>query len=138
VTPSSAAADPAPAAAGPAGSLFAPNIAAALASFFVLLGGIVFLAIEKKDQFVRFYAMQSVFLGAAWVVFSFGFGFVAVLMRDIPLIGWLISLVNVVVRLAVLAVWVMTVWKAYSNKEWEIPYLGKMARQQLAKTPAAP
>ncbi len=47
-----------------------PNLAAALASFLLLVGGIVFLILEKKDQFVRFYAMQSVFLGGLLVALS--------------------------------------------------------------------
>ena len=44
------------------------NVAAALACI-PLIGGIIFYIIEKQDSFVRFYAMQSIILGAAWLVF---------------------------------------------------------------------
>jgi uncharacterized membrane protein len=129
-----AAAEPAP-----AGTGLAPNVAAALASFFLLIGGIVFLILEKKDQFVRFYAMQSVFLGGLWVVFSIGVEIVYAMLHGIPLIGTFLWLVSIVLRLIIFVVWVMMVFKAFTNKEWEIPYLGKLARQQLAKmTPTAP
>jgi uncharacterized membrane protein len=133
---------PQPAAGPAATSGLAPNIAAALASFFTLIGGIVFLVLEKKDKFVRFYAMQSVFLGGAWIALSIGLAIVFVMLHGIPLIGTLIWLASIVVRLAFLCVWAFAVYKAFNNKEWEIPYLGKLARQQLAKmestTPEVP
>src|SRR5260370_9551486 len=44
------------------------NVAAALACI-PLIGGIIFYVVEKHDSFVRFYAMQSIILGAAWFVF---------------------------------------------------------------------
>ena len=127
---SAAAADPA---APSAGSGLAPNIAAALASFFLLIGGIVFILIEKKNQFVRFYAMQSIFLGGLYIALSIGLTIVYLMLHGIPLIGTLIWLVGLLIRIALFVAWVMTVIKAYQNKEWEIPYLGSLARQQLAK-----
>src|SRR5258708_7330181 len=91
----------------PAGTGLAPNVAAALASFFLLVGGIVFLLIEKKDQFVRFYAMQSVFLGGLWVALSIGMGIVFAMLHGIPLIGTLLWLVSIALRLVLFVVWVM-------------------------------
>ncbi len=44
------------------------NIAAALACI-PLVGGLIFWFLEKHDNFVRFYAMQSIIFGGAWVVF---------------------------------------------------------------------
>jgi uncharacterized membrane protein len=116
-----------------------PNLAAAIASFFLLIGGIVFLILEKKDQYVRFYAMQSIFFGAVWVALSIGVAFVTILLHGIPLIGTLLWLVSIVIRLVLLVGWVVLFIKAYSGKEWELPYLGKLARQQLARgTPTPP
>lgn len=122
-----------------AGSGLAPNIAAALASFFLLIGGIVFILTEKKNQFVRFYAMQSIFLGGLYIALSIGLTIVYLMLHGIPLIGTLIWLVGLLIRIALFVAWVITVIKAYQNKEWEIPYLGSLARQQLAKmTPTTP
>jgi uncharacterized membrane protein len=117
----------------------APNIAAALASFFLLIGGVVFIVLEKKDQFVRFYAMQSIFLGGLSVALSIGLWITVALLHGVPLVGWLIGLIDIVLRLVIFVAWVVMVIKAFTNKEWEIPYLGKLARQQLAKmNPTAP
>ncbi|HSI11303.1 MAG TPA: hypothetical protein VK961_04635 [Chthoniobacter sp.] len=128
---SSAAADPS---APSAGSGLTPNVAAALASFFLLIGGIVFILIEKKNQFVRFYAMQSIFLGGLWVALSIGMAIIYIMLHGIPLIGTLIWLASMAFRIVLFVAWVVMVIKAFQNKEWEIPYLGSLARQQLAKT----
>jgi uncharacterized membrane protein len=120
----------------------APNIAAALASFFLLIGGIVFIVLEKKDQFVRFYAMQSIFLGGLSVALSIGLWITVTLLHGVPLVGWLLAGVDIILRLVIFVAWVVMVIKAFTNKEWEIPVLGKYAREQLAKmsstTPSAP
>jgi len=114
-------------------------VAAALASFFLLIGGIVFILIEKKNQFVRFYAMQSIFLGGLWVALSIAMTIVFLMLHGIPLIGTLIWLTSLVFRIVLFVAWVVMVIKAFQNKEWEIPYLGSLARQQLAKmTPTTP
>ena len=115
-----------------AGTGLQPNVAAALASFFLLIGGIVFLVLEKKDQFVRFYAMQSVFLGGFYVALTFAMTIALMILHGVPLVGTLLWMVSIVIRLAIFALWLMLIVKAYSGKEWEIPYLGKLARQQLA------
>jgi len=114
------------------------NVAAALASFLLLVGGVAFLILEKKDQFVRFYAMQSVFLGGVYVALSIAMSIAFAILHGVPLVGTLLLMVSIVVRLGIFLAWVMTVVKAYSGKEWEIPYLGKLARQQLAGGGAKP
>ena len=45
------------------------NVAAALACI-PLIGGIIFYIVEKHDAFVRFYAMQSIIFGGAWLLFN--------------------------------------------------------------------
>src|SRR5438046_4252338 len=45
------------------------NIAAALACI-PLMGGLIFWFLVKRDNFVRFYAMQSIIFGGVWVVFN--------------------------------------------------------------------
>jgi uncharacterized membrane protein len=42
-------------------------VAAALACI-PLIGGIIFYIVEKHDGFVRFYAMQSIIFGGAWLL----------------------------------------------------------------------
>ena len=114
----------------------APNIAAGIAALTTLIGGIVFLAIEKRDPFVRFWAMQSIFFGAAWFAVMIVCSIVGSMLRGIfwPLaVLW--GLVTMVVYLGMLVLYVITLVKSFGGVEWEIPYLGKLARQQLAKMP---
>jgi uncharacterized membrane protein len=141
ITPDPApAANPEPAAAQPsasnAGEALQPNIAAALACFFSVLGGIVFLVLEKKNQFVRFYAMQSVLFGVVAIVLFIVVAIVNTVLHVIPLIGPLIGLLlSLVVFLGIGAVSVITIVKAFLGKEWEIPVLGPIARKQLISGP---
>ena len=129
---------PAPAPPVPVTSGLAPNVAAGLAALFPLVGGAVFLALEKKDRFVRFWAMQSVFFGGAAIVVSVALRIAAFIFGLIPLIGKLLLLLLVVVHLvfglACLAIWIIGIVKAFSGKEWEIPGLGPLARKQLAQS----
>ena len=50
--------------AGPSSTGLPSNIAAAIACI-PLIGGIIFYMLEKRDSFVRFYAMQSIIFGGA-------------------------------------------------------------------------
>ena len=113
-----------------------PNIAATICAAVPLIGGIVFLSLEKKNAFVRFWAMQSAFFGGVLVGFSIVVQIASLILAHIPIIGWLIILLlgilGMVVGLASLVIWVITIIKAFSNVEWEIPFLGKLARKQLA------
>ena len=134
---------PAPVSGAPAGGAtssdtgLAPNIAAALAVFFSLIGGIAFLVLEKKDQFVRFHAMQSVIFGGVNVIFWTVFSIVGLILGFIPFIniiaGIIMLIVGPIVALGFLCVWVFHVFKAFSGAEYSLPWIGKMARQQLAK-----
>lgn len=120
-----------------------PNVAAGLACLFSLIGGIIFLILEKKNRFVRLWAMQSVFLGSLGLAISVVFRVVYFVFGELPLVGRFLVLLFSLLHLAFALGWfvgyVITVIKAFSNEAWEIPWLGKLARVQLerldAKTP---
>jgi uncharacterized membrane protein len=125
-----------------AGTELQPNLAAALACFFSILGGmggIIFLVLEKKNRFVRFYAMQSFLFGAVWFVLFIATWTVAAVLTKIPFLGWLFALVfglaYLLIGLGFVAVWIITMVNAFNNKEWEIPYFGPIARKQLISGP---
>jgi uncharacterized membrane protein len=94
-----------------------PGIAAAAAYFFPFIGGLVMLAIEKEDRFVRFHAAQSIVFWACACV-------IALLLFWIPVIKDIYALV-------LLAAWVFLIYQAWTNKEFEIPYLSEIARKQI-------
>src|SRR3954447_6629481 len=68
------------------------NVAAALACI-PLIGGIVFYILEKHDSFVRFYAMQSIIFGGAWIVFTIIWNVLFGVLAHIPAIGWMFALI---------------------------------------------
>ena len=113
------------------------NIAAALACI-PLIGGIVFYYLEKNDQFVRFYAMQSIILGGlyllCWIVYSILFG----ILSPIPAIGFFFGIILTVtwalIRVAVVVLWIIATVKAFTRVRWDIPYIGPIARKQVGES----
>ena len=110
------------------------NVAAAIACI-PLIGGIIFYVLEKRDSFVRFYAMQSIIFGAAWLLFNIVYAIVHVIFASVPAIGVFLSLlwglVGMLIHLAFVVVWVIATIKAFTNVRWDIPYVGPMARKQF-------
>lgn len=115
-----------------------PNIAAGICAAVPLVGGLVFLSIEKRDQFVRFWAMQSVFFGVGFAAVFIMIAVVGFICVGIPIIGWLfiplLAVIAICLKIAALVLWIIMIVKAFSNVEWEIPVLGKLARRQLASS----
>ena len=128
---------PAPPVEGAAeGTGLAPHVAAGICAIFPLIGGIIFFVLEKKNPFVRFWAMQSIFFGGACFAYNIVMRIAAMIFGHIPGIGALLLallvFVGLVVGLGIFVIWVITIIKAFSKVEWEIPVLGKLARKQLA------
>src|SRR5438552_11286970 len=103
------------------------NVAAAIACI-PLIGGIIFYILEKHDSFVRFYAMQSIIFGIAWILIGIGCALVSGLLGAIPIevvakifqslwnmVGWLIYI-------ALFVILVVAVIRALSGVRWDIPY----------------
>ncbi len=113
------------------------NVAAALACI-PLVGGIIFYILEKRDGFVRFYAMQSIIFGGVWILFNIVSSMIHLIFSPIPGLGPMLiilwSLLSALVHLAFLVVFVITVVKAFTGVRWDIPYIGPMARKQVDST----
>jgi len=114
-----------------------PNIAAAIACI-PLVGGIIFYLLEKRNSFVRFYAMQSIIFGGAWFLFNIASVVVHAVVGAIPGVGpilvFLWAVIAALVHLAFLVVFIVAVVKAFSGVRWDIPYVGPMARKQVEGT----
>ncbi|MEK7536239.1 MAG: DUF4870 domain-containing protein [Patescibacteria group bacterium] len=81
----------------------------------------MFLIIEK-DPFVRFHAMQSIVVFVGMFALQAMLGLTIILAIFVPLVG-IVSFV----------LWLMLIYKAWQGEEWEVPFLGKFARQILKK-----
>jgi uncharacterized membrane protein len=106
------------------------NVAGLLAYLFGPVSGIVFYILEKENTFVRFHAVQSILVAIASVVFWIGFTVLSSVLAFIPILGWIVSgLVSVVAGFAFFALWIVLMVKAFQGQEWEVPIVGKYARQ---------
>src|SRR2546430_11860431 len=103
------------------------NVAAAIACI-PLIGGIIFYILEKRDSFVRFYAMQSIIFGAAWFLFNIVSAIIHGIFLSIPGIGPLFAglwlFVSALVHLGFLVVLIIAIVKAFSGVRWDIPWVG--------------
>lgn len=120
----------------------APNVAAGLACLFSLVSGAVFLVVERKNKFVRFWAMQSLLLGVGAIAVALVVAIAGPVFDWLPIIGIVLKLVvkflNGVFQVSWVVVYFICLIKAFSNKEWEIPGIGKFARRLLLRMDGAP
>lgn len=84
---------------------------------------------------MRFYAMQSIIFGAAWVLFNIVSSVVHALFYALPGIGTFLGilwgLASLFVQLAFLVILIIAIIKAFTNVRWDIPYVGPLARKQM-------
>src|SRR5437660_12926906 len=110
------------------------NVAAAIACI-PLIGGIIFYILEKRNSFVRFYAMQSIIFGIAWFVFNIVSAVIHAVFGAIPAIGGILvffwAIIAALVHVAFIVLWIIATVKAFTGVRWEIPYVGPMARKQV-------
>lgn len=92
------------------------GIAAFAAYFFPFLGGLVLLAIERKNLFIRFHAAQAIIFWICCIPVA--------LISLIPIIGAIVSLVFIVV-------WILLMYQAWRERMFELPLIGDLARRQV-------
>src|SRR5437764_14076921 len=119
---------------GPTTTGLPSNVAAALACI-PLIGGLVFYILEKHDQFVRFYAMQSIIFGGIWFLFNLVswvlHGILAFIPIAGPIFGGLWFFVAALVHLGLLVIIVIAMVKAFSGVLCDIPWVGRMECKQV-------
>lgn len=97
------------------------NVAGLLCYLAGFITGIIFLFIEKENQFIRFHAMQSIALSVVMIVIS-------IVLSFIPVIGWIVALF---LPLAYLVLWIFMMWKAYQGEMYKLPVLGDFSEKQI-------
>lgn len=99
-----------------------PNTEAMFA-YLPLLGIFTSLAIfvmEKENKFVRFHALQGLLFAGAFFTIYF-------ILRVIGFLFFLVPFVNFTAFL----VWGFMMWKAYNKTQFELPLIGKIAKDQI-------
>jgi uncharacterized membrane protein len=107
------------------------NLAAALCYLVPIVTGVLFLFVEpyNRNKNVRFHAFQSIFF---WIGVLLADAAVDIVFGGI--LGGinsyeLLRLVWSVFRLAVLALWLVLMYRAYMRQRWVLPVVGEMAQK---------
>jgi len=101
------------------------NVASFLCYLAWWITGIIFLIIEKENQFVRFHAMQSIIVFLALWILGILF---SVILAFIPVVGWLIG---TLIWILTVILWVVLMYKAYRGEYYKVPVAGNIAEQLI-------
>jgi uncharacterized membrane protein len=98
------------------------NVAGMLA-YITFIPAIIFLVMEpySRNRFVRFHAFQSIFLSVGWIIIA------TALRIALP---WFLWPLWGLIDLALFALWVILLIKAYNGQKWKLPVIGDMAEKQ--------
>lgn len=109
------------------------NVAAGICAIFHLLGGLVFYFVERKDQFVRHWAIQTIYFGGAWMAAFFAIAFLSAIFTHAPLVGWIFALLFVLLNFAVwlggVVLWIIGIVKAFQGEKWEYPITSELGKK---------
>jgi len=111
----------------------APNVAGLLCYVPCCVGlvfAIVAAIVEKQSRFVRFHAFQSLLLHAGILVFLLGLGIAGTVLSAVSgFLGLILFPLQLLIGVALLGLAILLMIKANAGEEYELPVIGKMARQ---------
>jgi len=99
------------------------NVAGLLCYVLGWISGLVFILIEQESKFVRYHAMQSIYIFGTITV-------VAVVLGWIPFIGQVIS---IIISLIGLALWIFLMIRAYQGQKPKVLWAGDLAEKWVQK-----
>ena len=101
----------------------AENVAGLLCYVLGWVSGLVFVLIEQENKFVRFHAIQSIYV--------FGIlSLAAIVLRWIPIIGGVIAWILGVIMFIL---WIILMIKAYQGIKFMLPWAGNWAEKQVSR-----
>ena len=103
------------------------NAAGGLA-YITVIPAILFLALApyNRNSYIRFHSWQSIFLTIA----CFAFDVVLIVLGRIPFLGFMTLFLWPLVGLAIFAVWIIVLIKAFNGERFKLPIIGDMAERQ--------
>ena len=104
-----------------------PGVAVLLAYLFGWVSGLIFLLIEKRDQSVRFHAMQSIIISIAFT----GLYVVVTALSIVPVVGELVGTITGLLGLALFIVIIIVIVKKFGGKDIKLPVVGTLAEKLL-------
>lgn len=128
---------PAPSPAGASSTGLDPRVSSVVAYSAWWVTGLLFLALERSDETVRFHAAQSVVvfgLASAIIALAFGAALPFVLVSG-DAVRVLLGVANVT-WLAAVGLWAWLVYKAANGERWCVPGLGRLIAALAQRRPA--
>ena len=105
-----------------------PNVAGVLCYFLFWVSGLIFLLLETENKFIRFHALQSIFLFGGLTLLIFFFGFMSIVLGWFTIVAWLIGFVLIpLVQIGIFVLWIVLMIKAYQGQTWKLPVAGDLA-----------
>ena len=114
-----------------------------IANFLCCLGlvlAIVFLFTEKENRFVKFHAVQSLFLAALQIAVGIVIGILGLILSlalnafDMSWLAWILILgLRFILLIVFLALWIMGGIKAYGGQWYKLPIIGEFAWKTVNK-----
>jgi uncharacterized membrane protein len=99
------------------------NVAGLLCYVLGWVSGLVFILIEQQSKFVRYHAMQSIYIFGTITVVALVLGWIPVIGAVIAGIIWLIGL----------ALWIFLMIRAYQGQKTKVLWAGELAEKWVQK-----
>ncbi len=99
------------------------NVAGLLCYVLGWISGLVFILIEQESKFVRYHAMQSIYIFGTITV-------AAIVLGWIPFIG---QVFTVIISLIGVALWIFLIIKAYQGTKPKVLWAGDLAEKWVQK-----
>jgi len=105
-----------------------------------LVLSIIFLVTEKENRFVKFHAVQSLFLAALQIAVGIVIGILGLILSlglnafDLAWLAWILILgLRFILLLIFLALWITGGIKAYGGQWYKLPIIGEFAWKTVNK-----
>ncbi|MGC2530575.1 MAG: DUF4870 domain-containing protein [Candidatus Acidiferrum sp.] len=108
------------------------NVAALVSYLVGWVTGLIFLLIDKRP-FVKFHAAQSIAFNIAIIPCWIALWIVEFILAHIPIIGFLGLIMFPIFGLAIFAVWIFLMYKAYSHEMFKLPIIGNIVEGMVNK-----
>lgn len=100
------------------------NVAGLLSYVLGWVSGVVFLLIERENKFVRFHAIQSIFVFGILHIAAYILGWI---FYSVPIIGTIFS---GIIWAAMFILWIVLMVKAYQGTKYKLPWAGNFAERR--------
>ena len=96
------------------------NVAGLLCYVLGWVSGLIFILIEQENKFVRFHALQSIFVFGILNIAGFILGWIPFIGSFFAWVIWVISFV----------LWIVLMVKAYQGTKYKLPWPGDFAEKR--------